>query len=485
MQQETLEIKARRYAPVIYTSNGNKIFLPAESYAMGDILITHPNILYEQLKAWQEFRKHPPEDLKTLLFKLATNYFVQTPQKTDGRYQTRKKDLLSLSPTELRFALLRKLFAEKESYNLWRVGGEDAIQRGRRNRKRPYSGKVVLTGNVKAMERGGRGDIPTHYSVNIINPFSLPEGIYCSCEDLRWMDTKEGPVSIDGVCTHAAALQNYAAQNPGLVRNFLNISRLGNRKFFLPFHFRESQHHNLRRYGILIEDLEHLSAQNLDLSHLKIDILVDHLFDGNNYFDIGKKLLLIPHIYNPVLLDAIFAGKAFYEVIIQENVKRDIDLHQLEETKRMLSEMLSQLTSQGYKIQGYALEFKDSPWETICMNYEKDNKIVRILFNEKFPPVFIFRKKTSNDIRNPFLVERYNHPFSYLFARTVSIDDRTKEITSFEVRLPTQITLPQSLRQEYRMAIATHFPGGLDALASRIRERPIPMGNELIVWLRH
>lgn len=482
MLQETLEIKARRYSPVIYSEGGNKVFLPAESYAIGDILVTPPKTLYGQLKAWQEFRKHPPEDIKRLLFEVAPSYFIQTPQKTSkGKYQRRKEDILSLSPALLKFALLRKLFAEKGSYNLWKIGGDRAINSGSGNNKKPYTGKVILTGNAKAMERGGRGNIPTYYSINITNPFGLPEGFYCSCEDFRWTDAKEGPVNVQGACTHTAGLHTYIHENPTLVRNSLNVSEFESKEFFLPYNFRKSQIDKLDR--LHIEELEYLSAEDLDLSHLKIDALVDHLFNRSNYFSIGKKLLLIPHIYNPQFLEGILNGKVFYEVVIQENVKRDVDPNQLKDTKKMLGEMLKQLEIKDYKLQGYALEFRGSLWETVCMNYENGNNILRILFNEKFPPVFVFRKMKPDSATEPFLLEKYNHPFSYLFERSEKIDDRTKKTTSFEVRLPTQIKLPDSLKVEYKKSISEHFEGGLEGLASKLKGRKEVGSDELIFWL--
>ena len=144
------------------------------------------------------------------------------------------------------------------------------------------------------------------------------------------------------------------------------------------------------------------------------------------------------------------------------------------------------LISQGYELKGYALEFRGTEWETVCMNYESSDKVVRILFNAKFPPIFVFRKqKQGNGAKNPFLVERYKHPFTYLFQKQERLDDRTKQITSFEVRLPTQVSLPQSLKREYRRAISENFKGGLEALATKIKEERIPFGRELAMWLSH
>ncbi|MBI2650061.1 hypothetical protein HYX04_01975, partial [Candidatus Woesearchaeota archaeon] len=119
MQRETLELKARRYAPIIHMENGDKVILPAESFAMGDILITPPHELYLQLKAWQEFRRAPPADIRHMLFELKDSYRVQIPERTaSGRYKTKNANLLELSPAELRFALLRKQKKKKSSYNL-------------------------------------------------------------------------------------------------------------------------------------------------------------------------------------------------------------------------------------------------------------------------------------------------------------------------------------------------------------------------------
>lgn len=485
MMQETLELKARRYAPVIYTQNGNKVFTPAESYALGDILITPPKILYQQLKSWQEFRRYPPEDLKRLLFDVADSYSVQMVEKTPtGRYRRGKKNLLSLSPAELRFALLRKLFAEKESYNLWNVGGDKAVRREKRNSQRPYTGKIIMTGQIKAMERGGRNNVPPYYSVNVTGPFDLPKGFYDTCQDFRWTEAKEGPVNISGACAHCAALQIYGEQNPALIRNFLNISKFDKKEFLLPFNFRQSQSHDM--HGLSTEEMDYLSAKDLDLSHLKIDVLVDHLFNKSTYFEIGKKLLRIPNIYHPVLLGAVFNGKVFYEVIIQEHVKKDVDSEQLKDTKKMLGEMLKQMEIKGYKAQGYVLEFRDSQWETVCINYEKGNKMVRILFNHRFPPVFVYRTKNPNSIVEPFLIEPYTHPFMHLFELESRIDDRTKQITSFEVRVPTQFTkvrIPDSLRKNYKKEIGEKHPGGLDGLATKLRERKEPGGEEFIAWV--
>jgi len=486
MQRETLELKARRYAIAISTGNGNKVVLPAESYAIGNILITSPAVLYEQLKAWQEFRRNPPQDLHTLLFKLERTYFIQTPEKArNGKYKIRKKNLLDISPFELRFALLRRLYAEKQSYNLWKVGGVTAVQKDERNSGRPYTGTAMLTGKVKSMQRGGRGNVPTRYSVNVTNPFDIPEGFYCGCEDERWTDAKEGLINVEGACTHTAALQTYAKENPTTVRNLLRGSRLGHQRFVLPFHFEETQSHNLARYGISPEGIEHLSSQRPDLSHLKMDVLVDHLFNDSTYFDIGKKLLLIPEIYDPALLAAVFHGEALYEIVLQGPIKRDIEFAEHKDIERMFKEMAGLLMRKGFVLRGYALEFKGTEWETVCMNYEKGDKSVRILFNERFPPIFVYRKAGPNGSKNPFLVEKFKHPYSYLFERGQGIDDRTKQVTSLDVRIPMRITMPHSLRSEYRRTIAENFEGGIEGLSARIRVMGIPGNEQLARWLSY
>lgn len=478
MQHETLELIARRYVPVMHMDNGNKLVIPAESFAIGDILTTPPDELYIQLKAWQEFRKNPPSDLKKMLFELKDYYIVQTQERAEnGKYKTKKAKLLDLSPAELRFALLRKLFAEKDSYNLWNSGCHAV--------RKVHTGKRVLTGDVKAMERGGRGNL-TYYSVNVTNPFGLPEGYHCLCEDSRWTETKEGGTGISGACTHAAALQAYAYNSPKLVRKSDNaLAALSSGKgLFLPFHFRQPQQHNLIKHGIEREFLEYISAQSLDLSHLKMDVLIDHLFNKTTYFEIGKKLLLIPDIYDPMLLEAVFNGNVFYETIKHENVKRGNNEQKFLEMDKMVRKMMSLLTQSGYELKGHPLEFRDTmdpKWETVSWHYEKGDKIVRVIFNENFPPVFVYREK-GNGPRNPFLFEDYGHsyhPYKNLFGKERRIDDMTKQVTDFEVRIPIGIEIPQSLKGWYRKKIADNFDGGIDGVISRVKQRSTAKGLEL------
>lgn len=475
MQHETLELIARRYAPVMHMDNGNKIVIPAESFAIGDILTTPPDELYRQLRAWQEFRRNPPSDLKKMLFELKDYYIVQTQEMAaNGKYKTKKAKLLDLSPAELRFALLRKLFAEKDSYNLWNSGCHAV--------RKAHTGKRVLTGEVKAMERGGRGNL-TYYSVNVTNPFELPEWYRCLCEDSRWTDAKEGGTGISEACTHAAALQTYAYNNPKLVGNSAKALASG-KELFLPFHFRQPQQHDLSNHGIEREVLEYLSAQSLDLSHLKMDVLIYHLFNKTTYFEIGKKLLLIPDIYDPMLLEAVFNGRVFYETIKHENVKRGNNEQKFLEMDKMVRKMMHLLTQSGYELKGHPLEFRDprdSKWETVSWHYEKGNKIVRIVPNEKFPPVFVYREK-GNDAINPFLFEDYGgdyHPYNNLFGKERRIDDRTKQVTDFEVRIPTGIKMPPSLKEWYKETIAENFEGGVEGVVSRVKERSTARGIEL------
>lgn len=469
MLQETLELKARRYGPIRELKNGKRIILPPDTFPIGGTLQTPPSELYLRLKSWQPFRRNPPADIRYMLFPLKEFYTVQIQERTaSGRYKTKKANLLELPPAELRFALLRAIFAEKNSYNLWTFG-PNAVSI---EKNKPHTGTAMLTGKVKAMERGGRGNA-TKYSVNVTYPFGLPDGYYCACEDSRWTDAKEGRGDIEGACVHAAALQTYAFQNPHLVRRTdkaLREALKGGAKFVLPFHFEQTQQHDLRKYGISREELGHLSSQSVDLSHLTMDVLISHFLGGTNYFQIGKRLSLIPDIYDPVLLDAIFKGDIVFEIVQQEKVKRDFSEPRFRDIDKMTREMIGVLKRNGYELKGHPLEFRDSQWETVAWHYEKGGNIVRVIPTDKFPPVFIYRKK-SDGPKNPFLVEEYGrdyHPYQKLFGDERRLDDRLKQVTDFGVRIPIGIDIPPSLREWYKGTIHENFDGGVEGVVARV-----------------
>jgi|TARA_B100001971_G_C18265606_1_gene591909 hypothetical protein len=460
MPQETLELSARRYAPTYYASPTTRIILPPESFAIGSFFkMTQPD-KYASLKSWQESRR----ESKDSFCELKGEYQISLNEKTPkGKNKKIKKDILSLKPSELLFALKQKMRFELGSYNLWNVGGSGVISPTKET-DHPYTGTVVMTANIKSMDNAVKGEVSKYWFTSITGPFikgkelSLTD-LYCGCQDFRWNSTKEGYTNINTVCTHIAALMDFAKESPKDIRNYLNTGKAKDSEVFLPFNFNDS--------------------------NLHIDILIDHLFNTTNFSEISQRILKNPEIYTPKLTDLIKEEKVFYDVLVQRNAKRNTDPKNTDPFDSLSHSLKSILGKKGYRLKGHCIEFKDTEYQTVSLSYERGPYIRRILFNEKFPPITTLRRKLPNQEVRIFDSDTTpNHPFSYLFEPQKVLDDRTRKKTLFEVRIPFGLKVPKILWRDYAKTIHKYSSGGIEGVISKVRNRKkIPNQKVLIAWL--
>jgi hypothetical protein len=200
--------------------------------------------------------------------------------------------------------------------------------------------------------------------------------------------------------------------------------------------------------------------------------------------EIDKKEMAVPENYDPLFLKAIESGLLVFEAIRQRSLevpyrgddeKQEI-LDKLDVLNNFRRTYLGyQLKKAGFRRVGlYALEFKNTPLETVCETYERGDEIIRPVLRWDMPPIMVHR--TLGDQREVFYTPDTSHPFSRPFVFTKDVDDRsrrkgTKQIIIPGARMPEgfdPVYIHPIFRQEYRKLISENYQGDAEWLLRQI-----------------
>ncbi len=477
----------RRYVFAIKDNPQNKPLIAAEAAFIADVMITKPSILKKQFQASLEYQEQKKSYIP--LIDLSRKYGVYTGEKkADESLQLRYKRLTDLSLDELVFAILEKIHTKTGAKNLYYKSGEEYfnIEESGQGGGIPYAGPIVLTAPVRAKADGrrkGKGirkiEIEGYFETSKI-PFN---SIHSESEDFFYTLTKQGYTGGHLLTTEVQALLLYAKRNPSKIKNLENLMKSdSNLKIFTPIHTRESQLKTLEKYTIKEDDFMKKGEQP-DLTMLRDDILFDWLFNGTNFFEIGKKITKIPTIVDIKLADKVYNETADLEVVVNNYIFDKSNTFIPKPVRAFFELMHKRLIWDGFKREGYCLEKRDSENETIAMVYEKGDKSIRLLFNQNFPPLVLKRVKNPRFEVTPFRVEEKNnkiHPFSELFMQKDVFDDKTRARTDYQVVIPTEFKIPRELWHDYRIMINKYFKGKGNRLEKQLRIMNIPNRDRIL-----
>lgn len=413
-------------------------------YAIGAFLITPEREKLQMLKEWLDYYS------KGLL--LPSLVSIKFHSRVTDHAAEKISHLLSSSPEELGEALKQEIVKEKGTQKLWKVS--EPIIGGRLEHR-------VLTGKVKSRRSGIRKGVLSEWSVVDDSPY-YREGygvdhnhLGCQCDDFLWDETKRAVVE----CAHICGLKDRACKEyPGREGGMIEFKKP----------------HDIPWIPYILNPVS------------IIDVLVLHYFLGMRYYDIDKQISKNPDIYDPFHLESIEKGNVVFEVVPQvQSRERTISEGDAKSLEHVWNRTEETLRRGGFKRMGSAtVEFKDTIWETVCPHYEKDGRVVRLLFSDpyKHPPLLEYREKSAEDPIEIFYKPEDVNPFNRIYEEQRSVDDRTRRRTKTKIMIPHSPKsideLPElqeirrpiivNFRRQYAELIRQHFQGDTDQLLGEL-----------------
>lgn len=461
--------------------------MPVESVFFGNILAAPYSELVRQFKEWFGYEQLTDEQKGYIpLFRFDGRYSLLVDE--GGTKKTKRGKLFEFTSKDVLENLLTRIEKEYKARNLLYVGGDDAFTVDPKEKKSRYIahvGDVVLDGHVKTKTHGGLKQKSAFERVIVHGPFedssTIFDELYGQSEDFAEAMKKQGFSHVRLMDTNIAALLYYAKKHPQKVKGFnLLKGRRAGLTFFVPFYSDRARTAEMA--------VPHITTgKQPPLSLLKWSVMMDYFFNGNNFYSIGKKLNRLEPLFNPITINKIVDGAAGFEVLAhsypfsQEHM-RDYS----RPVQEIVVSMLSALERKGFKLNGYSIEKKFSDYEVGTIEFTKGSENIRFLFSPEYPPVYVKRESAKKpvDIFRPIDPATHKHPFEELFEPKIVYDDKTRTETPYEVIVPTQFRIPQEMWDDYRRAINFHFPGGAEALRTRVHERDIPEKSRIIQMLK-
>lgn len=474
------ELGFRRYS-VVFNNPHSKVFLPVESVFLGNILATPWPQLVDEFREWFRYEQNGKERGYIPWFEFNTRRYRVSVDE-DGENRERVRELFAFKPEEVLEELLSRVESEYKARNLLRIGGDDAfgIKLGKYGKgKIAHTGDVVLRGFVKTKSHGGQGQKTKYERVKVTGPFEdsliIYDDMLGQSEDYDEAAQKQGYAHVKLLDTNIAALLFYAKLHPEKIKG---LEYVGDRTFFVPFYTVKGK--RMPR----VMDPHMVSGTQPPLMLLKWSVLMDHFFNGNNFYSIGRRLNEVQSLFHPTVIRKIRNGQAGFEGLASTYpFSREHLAEYSPPVQRFARSMLHALKRNGFRLNGYPIEKKFSEHEIGTIEFTNGDDIVRFLFSKQFPPVYIRRKASKTRVEVFGSPTEHAHPFAELFERKTVFDDKTRRDQPYEVAIPTDIPIPEEMWPDYRAAVQTHFPGGIEGLVTRLFERNIENRGAIIEML--
>lgn len=460
---------ARRYVLTYAVPDVNrKIMFDPAAFYFGHFRRLTRQQRREALCTWQQYwgqGNHFPR-----LFDVPFVQRTYTNERNGNGYKREEQDLLAIPLSGLERAIQREIRAKQsrkfKAAHLWNGEGDDELFK----EMKLHTGSIVSSASVRSDSSARNADVPKHRLVTINDLFGA-EGHYITCasspsEDFMWAETKEGRTNVVVVDKHLAAVMDLARHRPELFQGYTPEKGTA----FLPFDFTASFKHE----GVHFREPEHFPGTVPPRDVLLMDIFMYWLFHGENgatQFDISKKLMQMHFLMDPSVVAGIKDGQLKPEVLTQGQATPAITQGKRGIVRKMYSEIHKQLTSDGYALDGYTLEFGNSAYETIAFNYVGMDGSARVLFhpNYKFPPLIVYKKEaTAGKALDHF--GSVQSPINYLARPHISIDDWIRKKADTVVEVPTTF-IPAALFPDYKEAIAAQYEGGIAAFRNNVTAR--------------
>lgn len=456
------------------------------------------------LRTWQEYWRQTK--LFSRLFDVPFEQRTYTRERTsNGHYKRDTIDLLHARLPDVEHAIKCEMRARQslrfKAAHLWNGDGDrELFKTSELYASSPnlYTGSIVTTAMVRADSSARNSDIPRYRHVSIDDLFGLSDHFITdansSSEDFTWARTKEGRTNVIVIDKHLASVMDLAKKNPHAFREYETAKGTA----FLPFDFEASYNHE----GVRFTEPAYFPGMKPPREVLIIDILLYWLFKENKtenskkaeaygatQFEISKNLMKMPFLMDPFVVSAIRSGKLRFEMLTQGPAIPDLPLEKIRALRKLHTEIDKSLTSRGYGLEGFTLEFVGTPWEAVAWNYVGTTGSARVLYHEgyAYPPLVVYR--THNTLQgNP--VEGQPHPIALLTKRGVAIDDWTRRNRTTEVAVPPAY-IDDVLRFDYKQTIAEYFDGGIAAFQNQVKRRYMygsseekAMGRKLFALVR-
>lgn len=472
MPEEDLELKiayphftGTDYVVAVYDNPDNRPLWNPTNFFFARWLLTDKKKLKQTLSDWLAERpnliQRLGEEGTGAVFDLEGKYNVKL-----GDERSRRK-LTDLTASELFEAARAKIRQRFGSYNMMDLGYKEFFfLDGQRSRRLPHSGGIVLNSSVKP-KQGGNKDTRFH-KVLIGGPFEnnkMPFALLsCGCDDFFFAEGKEGYTPVQLGCIDIAATLLLASYHPEHIRNLTDVLKETHSRVRLPFHV-----HDPHEKG---------------LAYLMVDAVFNSIFNGHRKFDTSKTLAKIRTIYDKgYLLDRLSDGRAGFEAVV-DKYHFGINSNVSPPVRQWFENMDSHYTSQGFQFNRMVVEFKDSPHETIAMEYTKGNESRRMIFGN-FPPLerkMVFDEAVEPDV---FYLEDqkeqpdYVNPYAQLFHPhygqgiiLTDFDDASRRMPVFsEYRIPWHIFVPDEMLPDYHDTIEAYYQGGNETFKRWLYER--------------
>ena len=471
------EFVARNYGVAIPENyqRKNKPFIDPSSFALARWFLNSPAQKEQMVRRWIE-EVNNPEKGYTQIFTFDKKVLVDIGDKrNDGSPKKTKKNPLELTVNQLLEECRARTFKQYGSYNMFDLSFTDIffLNDGDKKSIQPVTKEgVVLSGSLKR-KSGGRTE-RAYDRVRIKGPFErsriLLADISSYDKDHEMASMKQGYTNVQLVSTTVAALLYLASRNPKAVKGLKSLQKKWKgAKVWLPFDFLTPQSIPKGLYSIK-------KGKQPSLDCLVVDAVIDKFFNNSSKYEIGKKISRSAVIMNRKLWSMIYEGAAGFEVLAQKYV-----IGKSEPLDKDLREWIiaykGYLKRNGFKEVGNVVEKKGSQHEVKPVRFVNEKREERrIIFSREYPPVVIKRKPRKNAEVDVFYDEKrtepmkYVHPFAELFQPKPMFDDCRRILTNYQVVIPTEVYLPNSMISDYHTAIQEFYPGGSASFIRKVHQ---------------
>ncbi len=362
------------------------------------------------------------------IFIAPMNYIIgglilATPEEL-GQKISQKASELRIRPGALKRELAAGIIKREGTDNLLRYGGRSALRWAKNYNT--IAGEVISKSEPRTygvqiayLENPTSGEI-TYASIGSDNP------------NEHWAKVKSKERNLDMMIDQTAALDialyKDNRQRNSAKRNITGLFPRDRPTNHLPFRFSDP-----------------------------IDVLIDYYIEGKNRFELNKALLTRPETYSQELLNTFQNNPdSAYFAVIRQSEKEQTTHHSGREyfgaVKALEKRIIHELKSKGFEWDGYGLEFRDTPNQTISKRYRKAGQVYAICTKQDQPPIIVY-KKLGEKAQNWITAKeaRADSPYKRTGIYT-TIDDTTRRESWAQVIVPgksNSIFVPQILRKAY------------------------------------
>ena len=476
----------RNYVVAVYDNPHNKPQWDPTNFFIARFLLTKKRDLEKILGRWlterpslvtklEEEGKSPVFDLdreyKLDLEGITQESTMQLELDFEGEKRDKRK-LTELTAEQLFDAVRERIKKRFGSYKVMDLDYRQFFFFGNPTKK-THSGPIVLTAYMRSKGDGRKGS--RYHRIGIKGPFENSETPFallsCSCEDSSAAKIKGGYTPNQLGCIETAATLLLARYHPETIKNLEAVIKRNRSRVRLPFHVHEGSPSD--------EEVQYaFYGKQPNLVNLMVDTVFAYIFNRQTKYEISKALTKLPVIYDSdYTRPKLEEGRAGFEVIPNKYIFDESNPIP-PAVREWFNRMKSYYERNGFQLNRFVIENKDSDYESIAMEYVKRNEKrglteVRRLILGDGPPIekkMVFSDETEPDI---FFMERhppkYVNPYAQLFKphydkgiKPEDFDDASRTMPVFsEYRIPWFIGIQdEDLVQDYRTAIEAYFEGG-------------------------